>query len=68
MLAATELAPLATDQLELFPPERAAPERLRDILGRLGPRHTGSLLRATLTAPHARLPERRSRLDPLEST
>jgi nucleotidyltransferase/DNA polymerase involved in DNA repair len=65
-VTATALAPLVTAQLDLFPPERGMPEQLRNVLERLGSRHAGSLLRATLSAPQAPLPERRIRLDPAE--
>jgi hypothetical protein len=65
-VTATDLAPMMAAQLELFVPDVGQPKQLRDVLGRLNPRHMGSLLRATLSDPHARLPERRVRFDPLE--
>jgi DNA polymerase-4 len=65
-VAAMELAPLTTAQLDLFAPETGAADRLQDVFGRLGARHTGSLLRAAISAPDARLPERRVRFDPLD--
>jgi DNA polymerase IV len=67
-VTATGLTPLVTAQLDLLPPERSTAEQLRNVLERLGSRHAGSLLRATLAQPQARLPERRIRLDPREPT
>ena len=66
VVTATELAPLMTAQLDLFPPERSTAEQLGDVLERLGNRHDGSLLCAALVDPAARLPERRVRLAPRE--
>ncbi len=65
-VTATDLAPLVATQLQLFPSDVGQAKRLRDVLGRLGPRQMASLLRATLSDPQARLPERRVRFDPLE--
>ena len=65
-VAATDLAPTVTAQLELFAPQAGQADRLRDVLGRLGARHAGSLLRAALVDPAARLPECRVRFEPLE--
>jgi nucleotidyltransferase/DNA polymerase involved in DNA repair len=62
---AAYLSPTAAMQRDLFAPSQGQADRLRDVLGRLSARHAGSLLRVTLTDPHARLPERRVRFEVL---
>jgi nucleotidyltransferase/DNA polymerase involved in DNA repair len=64
--AAVDLSPETATQRELFAPAQGQADRLRDVLGRLSARHARSVLRVTLSDPHARLPERRVRFDPLE--
>jgi nucleotidyltransferase/DNA polymerase involved in DNA repair len=65
-VTATDLAPAVARQRDLFALEHGQADRLREVLGRLGARHAGSLLRPNLADPHARLPERRVRLEVLE--
>jgi hypothetical protein len=65
-LTATDLMPAVARQCNLFAPTQSQVDRLHEVLDRLGTRHAGSLLRPNLADPHARLPERRVRLDPLE--
>ena len=50
-------------QLELFEPAGGQVTRLQDVIGRLGERFAGSVLRAELAEPGAALPERRVRLE-----
>jgi nucleotidyltransferase/DNA polymerase involved in DNA repair len=65
-VAAADLSSTVATQRDLFSPAQGQADRLRDVLGRLSPRHARSVLRVTLSDPHARLPERRVRFDPLE--
>lgn len=60
---ASHLAPVVAEQLHLFAPAGGQAARLRNVLGRLEGRFGGSVLRARLADPEARLPERRVRLD-----
>ena len=60
----SDLAPVVVEQLDLFAPAGGQSQRLRDVLDRLQGRFDGSLLRARLAEPDARLPERRVRLEP----
>jgi DNA polymerase IV len=63
-VTASGLVPTVVEQLELFAPAGGQARRLRDVLGRLEGRFTGSLLRAALVDPDAPLFERRVRLEP----
>jgi len=65
-VAAADLSPEIATQRNLFAPAQGQADRLRDVLGRLSARHARSVLCVTLSDPHARLPERRVRFDPLE--
>lgn len=63
-VAARNLVPPVVTQLALFAPTGGQAQRLHAVLDRLAGRFAGSLLCAHLAAPHARLPERRVRLEP----
>ncbi|HEY3231374.1 MAG TPA: hypothetical protein VGJ87_19255 [Roseiflexaceae bacterium] len=65
-VAAADLSSTVATQRDLFSPAQGQADRLRDVLGRLSPRHARSVLRVTLSDPHARLPERRVRFEALE--
>lgn len=64
-VVASHLVPVVTEQLNLFGQMAGQAQRLHDVLNRLEGRFAGSLLRAQLNDPRARLPERRVRLESL---